>query len=83
VVEPIKIDRRKRHADDPTVSITVNISVALLMQLDDYVVEQRGSRSGMIRIAVIQMLKGQAKSRKRIRRESYPRPFAKSTRKGL
>jgi len=83
VVEPVRIDRRKRHADDPTVAITVNISVALLAQLDDYVVDQRATRSGAIRIAVMQMLKGQAKSRKRTTRKSYPRPFAKSARKGL
>jgi hypothetical protein len=82
VVEPIKIDRRKRRADDPTVPITVNIPVALLESLDDFVVERNATRSGMIRIAVIQMLKGQAKSRKRTSRTSYPRAFAKTRVRG-
>lgn len=75
--EPTRIDRRKRHADDPTMPITVIIPVSLLAQLDDFVVENNATRSGMIRIAVAEMLRAKSNVRKITRTKSYPRRNAK------
>ena len=54
---PEKIDRRKRHSDDPTIAITVNIPVTLKQQLDDVIIERgTGTRSGLITMAVSEWL---------------------------
>jgi metal-responsive CopG/Arc/MetJ family transcriptional regulator len=49
-------DRRRRHADDPTVPITVNVDVTTLNRADTFVVETRGTRSGLIRAALNEYL---------------------------
>jgi hypothetical protein len=46
------VDRRRRHASDPTVPITVNIDVVTLRRADSYVVASNGTRSGLIRRAL-------------------------------
>ena len=47
-----RIDRRRRHAADPTVAVTVNIPVSLRIALDQVVGERGWTRSGAIGIAV-------------------------------
>jgi hypothetical protein len=55
--EPVpKGDRRKRHADNPTVPITVNIPIALRNALDEVVVELGWTRSGAICVAVTEWI---------------------------
>jgi hypothetical protein len=49
-------DRRKRHAHNPTVPITLNIPIALRNALDEVVVEQGWTRSGTICMAVTEWL---------------------------
>jgi metal-responsive CopG/Arc/MetJ family transcriptional regulator len=53
---PTRIDRRKRHADDPTTPITVNMPDSLRNELDRVIAERGGSRSGFIKIAVTEWL---------------------------
>jgi hypothetical protein len=47
-----RIDRRRRHADDPTESVTLNIPVSLRTELDRVVGEMGWTRSGAIVAAV-------------------------------
>jgi len=77
-----RVDRRKRHGDDPTMPITVNISISLLAELDDYVVSINGSRSGIIRLAVIDFLRAKQKTRKRTRTHRIASSSAKSRVRG-
>lgn len=46
------LDRRRRHHNDPTVPITVNIDVTTLKRTDAYVVATNATRSGVIRTAL-------------------------------
>jgi predicted transcriptional regulator len=45
-------DRRRRHAGDPMVAISIELPVRLQEALDDLVVARGGTRSGFIRIAI-------------------------------
>ena len=71
-----------KHGDDPTMPITVNISISLLAELDDYVVSINGSRSGVIRLAVIDFLRAKQKTRKRTRTHRIASSSAKSRVRG-
>jgi hypothetical protein len=44
----VKIDRRKRHADNPSVPINAGLPRRLLQRLDDEVVRRRATRNGVI-----------------------------------
>jgi metal-responsive CopG/Arc/MetJ family transcriptional regulator len=57
-----RTDRRRRHADDPTIAITVNIPRALLARLDDAVIALGGTRSGRIVQAVTVWLSQQSEA---------------------
>ena len=59
MVSATKVDRRKRHANDPTVPITVNIPLALRTALDTYVVAKGSTRSGIICLAIRKWLEEQ------------------------
>jgi hypothetical protein len=50
--EAVRIDRRRRHADDPTMPITVNIPISLRTDLDTVVAERNATRSGLIVMAI-------------------------------
>ena len=50
--QPQRVDRRRRHAADPTIGVTVSIPVALRQALDAVVVARGATRSGMIAMAV-------------------------------
>jgi len=53
---PKRPDRRRRYGHNPAKAITVNIDIDTLERLDDYVIATRGSRSGVIRLAMIEYL---------------------------
>ena len=53
---PKRPDRRRRYGHAPAKAITVNIDIATLERLDDFVIATRGSRSGVIRLAMIEYL---------------------------
>ena len=54
-----RIDRRRRHAADPTVGITVNMPIALRTALDEVVVARNATRSGLIAMALRVWLEGE------------------------
>lgn len=45
-------DRRRRHADDPTMAITLNIPISLRTELDRVTKEMGWTRSGAIVAAI-------------------------------
>ena len=47
-----RIDRRRRHADDPTESVTLNIPISLRTELDRVTGEMGWTRSGAIVAAI-------------------------------
>jgi hypothetical protein len=54
--QPPRVDRRHRHANDPTKVIMVTMPIALREALDAVVVERRATRSGVIVMAVREWL---------------------------
>jgi hypothetical protein len=54
-----RIDRRRRHANDPTMAITLNIPVSLRAELDRVTGEMGWTRSGAIVVAVREWLERQ------------------------
>ncbi len=56
---PKSLDRRKRHQDDMSVLLTVSIPLSLRKRLDDVVVTQRSTLSGVLRQALIAWLEQQ------------------------
>jgi hypothetical protein len=55
-VDETRIDRRRRHANDPTMSITVNVPVSLRTDLDRVTGEMGWTRSGAIVAAIREWL---------------------------
>jgi len=87
MADPVRIDRRKRHADDPAISVTVVLPVSVLTALDDWVVANRYTRSGAIKCAVTEMLRDKMKAKRKTRISArtrlYPDARAKSRQKRL
>ncbi len=56
---PARIDRRRRHADNPSVPISVNLPLRLKERLDHVVVARRMTRNAVISQALTMWLDAQ------------------------
>jgi predicted transcriptional regulator len=55
-------DRRRRHADNPSVPISVNLPLKLKQRLDRVVIERRATRNAMISQALTMWLDAQERA---------------------
>ncbi len=53
---PRRPDRRRRHADNPSIPMTVNLPMRLKERLDAYVLQRKTTRNGVISQALIAWL---------------------------
>jgi predicted transcriptional regulator len=57
-----RLDRRRRHADNPSVPISVNLPLRLKERLDRIVVARRATRNAMISQALTMWLDAQERA---------------------